>query len=539
MNVMNFLEAKDWIAEGAPVIYDQEESKFVRGDWKERIHRFFSSDYNKKQVERVVEVVRETLISNESAIDPSVRELWEVCVQKYQSEKHLRHIVRVADRAICKDREDLDFREKGNLSALQKWTRYGHDPEIFRKFPEFAQFMFDSNLISQMKVTRDSLKYDDGEPSLLVEGEWMKWDQVLENYTFKMSKRYGEVFILRKSDSEVFTYLDNGKGLQLHHPYQTKKLTPISTVSDQELQELQEKAALFERNDEMETAPERPFVLQIVSSYVKGPDTNFHDLVVKRKHPYLRVIIGKDNPELGTKKGEVYEVGYGWKRRPLVPFMLATGQFRSPDVWEYMPCEERIVTNIPISQEEAHNVFAFTQKFHNESVNLGHEIGFHLGRQNCSVYVREAAKKAGIELPTEIKVTSFIAKVSPEWVKAAGRGIHLAAKQVKTCAYKAVQILPDWFKNPMIAGYREVARVAKKVSQLVIAFLFNPFRILLGDGMGKKARGFEEDKEVKPAMQKLRSYFTIPTINLPGILQEWQRQQLSTVIHKQPRQFAI
>lgn len=539
MNVINLLEAKDWIADGSPVIYDQEKHAFVKGDWKERVHRFFSSDYHRQQVQRVVEVVQNTLISNDSTIDASVQELWDVCVLKYQKSKGLRKVTRVADAIICQHRKDLEFSEKGNQASFAKWTKYGHDPAVFREFPEFAQFMFDSNLISQMKVTRDALHMESGEPHLMVEGKWMKWDDVLDQFTFKRSKRYNEVFILRKSDSEVFTYLDNGKGLQLHHPYQTKKLTPISTVTDEELEALQDKAALFERNDGEDGSPDRPFILQIVTSYVKGPNTNFHENVVKRKHPYLRIIIGKDNHDLGTKKGEVYEVGYGWKKRPFVPFMLATGQFRSPDLWEYMPCEERVVTNIPVSQEEAHNVFAFTQKYHNESINLGHEIGFHLGRQNCSVYVREAARKAGIELPTEIKVTTAIAKVSPEWMKTIGRGALEAAKKVKTCAYKAIQILPEWFKNPLIKGYRAVAAIAKKVAQVVVAFLFNPFRILLGDGLGKKARGFEEERDVKPSMQKLHSYFTIPKINLPGVLQEWQREQLSTEIHKQPRQFAI
>lgn len=316
-------------------------------------------------------------------------------------------------------------------------------------------------------------------------------------------------------------------------------MTPISTVVDEQLSELQQKASLFQRDEDEDRTVDRPFILQIVSSYVKGPNSNFHELLINRKHPYLRVIIGVDNPELETKKREVYEVGYGWKRRPMVPFMLATGQFRSPDVWEYMPCEERIVTNIAIPQKEAHEVFTFTQKFHNESINLGKEIGFHLGRQNCSVYVREAARKTGIKISTEIKVTECLVKVCPDWIKAIGRGISCALKQTNKWSWKVVRILPDWFKRPLVKGYQVTAALVRKVSRLVIAFLFNPFRILLGDGIGKKARGFEEDRDVKPAMQKVRSYFTIPKINLPGVLQEWQRSQPSTEIFQQPRQFAL
>ena len=162
------------------------------------------------------------MLTQDPSIDQSVQDFWTVCVENYQNTKHLRKIIRCAERHICQQRENLNFLEKGNLRALDKWKRYGHEEQIFRQFPQFANFLFDSNLISQIKVTRDSLYMISDEPHLLVESEWIKWDKVLEDFTFKTSKRYKEVFVVRQSDSEVFTYLDNGKGLQLHHPYQSK-----------------------------------------------------------------------------------------------------------------------------------------------------------------------------------------------------------------------------------------------------------------------------------------------------------------------------
>ena len=45
MSAINFLEAKEWISTGAPVSYDQDHEKFVKGDWRDKIHRFFSGDY--------------------------------------------------------------------------------------------------------------------------------------------------------------------------------------------------------------------------------------------------------------------------------------------------------------------------------------------------------------------------------------------------------------------------------------------------------------------------------------------------------------
>ncbi len=537
MTVLNLQDAARWMGQGKPVSYNRETGQFVHGDWRDRVHRFFSGDYERRKVQKIVDVAREAIISD-TAHSPEALSLWQACVKRYGNHKKVKKILLAAERELCAGSSALSFQLKENAAAFEKWQRYGHDPEIFRDHPEFSRFVIDSNLLSQMKVTRDTLQFRGDRPGLIVEGEWMDVDAVLAQFTFKFSKRYHEVFIVRKNDQEVFTYLDNGKGLQLHHPYLTKKLTPITTLNDDELDRLQAKAASFDRSGA--SPADRPFVLQIVSSYVKGPNTNFHERLIKRKHPYLRIVIGKDNEALGTKKGEVYEVGYGWKRKPLVPFMLSTGQFRSPDVWEYMPCEERVVTNIPVSQEEAHNVFEFTTRYHNESVNLGHEIGFHLGRQNCSVYVKEAAKRAGVEVPTEIKITDFLRKVCPDWIKAIGRAFAKAVGFVRKWTRKAINLLPDWINNPVSKGYTALKSGVVKILRIAVAFCFNPFRLLLGDGLGTPSRGFaDEDRDVKPAMQKLRSFFSIPTINLPGELQEWQRQQPSTEIFKQPRQFAV
>jgi hypothetical protein len=548
MNVTNLLEAKDWILAGNSVSYDEGKKVFVCGGWNEKIHRFLSGEYERSQIQKVTNIVQRQLSLKDDGCDQATRELWAVCVSSYKGKSRLQKIIRTAERSICTFREDIKFEEKGNQAALKKWLGYGHAEVIFRKFPEFTHFMFDSNLLSQMKVSRDTIPLENGEPQLLVEGKWMKWDEVLEAFTFEKSERFGEVFVLRKQDNEVFTYLDNGRGLQLHHPYLSKALTPVSTIDDFQLQQLHEKACTFVRDGEADMDEEererlnaeRPFILQLVSSYVDAPDTNFHEFVVKRKHPYLRIVIGEENKELGTKKGDVYEIGYGWKKRPLVPFILSGGQFRSPDVWEYMPCEERLVTHIPISKDEANKLFRFTQRYHNESINLGREIGFHLGQQNCSVYIRHAFRQAGIAVPTEISFSAFLWKICPGWIQMIGKGIVRGMETMKELTFKAGRILPASVTDPLMNLGRKMKQAVGKVVRIAVAAFLSPLRFFLGEGMGEKGLAFESEKKLLiPPLWKPASLFKLPRINLPGVLQEWQRNQKSTQVFKSPRKFAI
>lgn len=411
-------------------------------------------------------------------------------------------------------------------SGYKKWVSYGQDPEIFTKHADFCSYLEQTKLLSQLKITREVATIQNGEPGLNVQGKWMSFSQLKSSFSLEDAPNYREKFLIHKTSHLVYTILDNGKGLQPHHPYLTER-NAISSVNEEEYAQILSKAREFTRPGETsetkkEKEEERSFVIQIASSYVDGSDWNVSELLYRRKHPYVRIIIGKDNPELGTKKGEVYEVGYGWKQKPFLPLIKTSGQFRSPDVWEYMPCQERVVTNIPISQGEAHTIFEYTTGLHRDGVNLGRPIGFHMLKQNCSSYINALFSQIGIEVPTRISLPDLIGRITPDFLKSGWKKVSDMRKSIYNSISNALDSCPRTMRCYQAVS-QAVRKVAAKVFSAISHLFFYILSFFVGEGLGKEGRPFVEKK---------KGIFDAYQIHLPGVLQEWQRQQPSTVVYK-------
>lgn len=541
INISNLKFAQEKLNLSQTVVYNKTQDLFESADWKEKAKRLFVPGYASRETMLLAELIKQKLES--SLITPEFKDeykkIFRTLIKRNPKHTKLSNLEKV----LCQAHQDLPFSHPKNTAALAKWERNGHDATIFRNHPEFAKFMFDSNLLSQMKISEDEIRLIEGEPHILVEGKWTSGTTLQERFYFETSPRYKEVFILDKATTEVYTYLGNGQGLQKHHPYLTTALTPIQILSEEKYQVVLEKAKLFNREGMSDA---HNFVIQIVSSYTQGSNTNAANFVANSRHTYLRMIAGRDNPEFGTKKGGVYEVGFGWTKKSSIPFVAGSGQFRSPDSWEYMPSKERIVTNVPVTAEEAKNLFLFTKKFHNESMLLGKEIAFHLAQQNCSVYVRNALQAAGITVPTEIILPNLISKISPDWMKSIERGMKKSREAIVSFRKKTIGLLSLGISGALNKGIETIKHIVKKAFDTLVSLSFIPLRFMLGDAFGKEGRAFNLDIEtseekIVPPLHNPRNYFDLSRFkfNMPGVLQEWQRKQASTEIFKNPIRLAI
>ena len=391
-----------------------------------------------------------------------------------------------------------------------------------------------------------------GRPGLLVEGTWVKDEDLYERFSIEKSETYGGSFLVDKETREVYTYLDNGKGLQKHHPF-LSSLTPISTLSKDEYLKTLKKAHEFIRPEEAHLTEEernqrnqkRTFILQYVTSRVPNGTSNFHQLIRNPKHPYLRLIVGKDNPEMSTHTGEVYEAGYGLKKGSLFPCITTQGRFQSPDPYEYTE-NEKIVTNIPITQEEAHKFYAFTQKYHLDSINLGSEIGFNFIHQNCSVYAREACQAANIAIPTQISLKDTIHRICPKLIKQVGAQFkswtHQAASWWKVNRPRIIPQAVISFLNDTI---EQIYAIFHRIADFFAACCLLPIRTALGEGFGEGGVAFRQldkpSEHLTPPLKDWKNLFSLSRykLNLPGIAQEWQLKQPSTVVYPHPTQLAI
>jgi len=546
----------NWVLQGKSI--KVENGNLVKSSFCNRIHYGLSKSYKDQEIQKVAAYILSQLDSiEEGEAKPSLIALADAFVRQNHKSEHIKPF----DRKVACHRPKIAFCHQANQVGFLKWQRNGLPPEIYQKYPEFCRFLEDSKILSQMKVTRDTLTEIDGEPALTatvkengkLETKWMKWSELQKKFEFVYSQRYRETFVVKKDTSEVFTYLDNGLGLQLHHPFLSER-TPISTLNDEQYGKVLAKANEFIRPGEENLSEEereerntkRTFVLQLVSSYVKGPNTNFHEMLSKPQHPYIRLVIGESNPEMSTSKGQVYEVGYvRSKKKVFSPLMTTKGQFRSPDTWEYNPCESRVVTNIPITKDEATALNAYSTKYHRNGINLGNPIGFHITRQNCTSFIHVALHVVGVGVQTEILLVDLIKEITPDCIKQIGRLYQNLKKGIAQIGHKIFGFIPECIKNTASKVRKVFKSAIKAIAGAAVAFSVAILRLPLGGAKGKGGQAFVHPnappQRISSDANDLKTWYKLSSyrINLPGVIQRWQRKQASTVVYDNPVRLTI
>lgn len=548
----HLLEASRWLSHGKTI--SLEGNQLVKTSLKERLHRFFSGKYDKQCVEKVSNFIASGINASQQSEKTHFLVLADAFVSRYARNWRCNKIAKTLDRTCILHRVDHVFKHRGNVAAYTKWISQGMPPEIYWRYPDFCTFMETSGLLSQMKVTKDRPTEIDGEPAIIVEGKLEKWSQIKNRFQAVYSPEYREKFIVDKC--VVYTYIGNGKGLQKHHPFITE-MTPISILTDPEYEQVLCKAHEFVRQGEETLTPveqeklkaQRNFVIQIVTSYVDGKDTNITELIQRRQHPYLRLIMGSDEPRANAFKGNVYEFGYVSKtplRQSLRHLLAASqGRFRSPDIWEYKQCAEKVVTNIPVTADEARTFLDYTLMYHRQGINLGNQIGFHATKQNCTTYVGSALAAANITTPVEVTLLELINRISPQWFADIKTfSIYCGNKANQAIAFVG-RALPIWLTRACSTLADRISKAALRIIDAFAAISLVPARVVLGDASGDGGLAFVPPTQslalIGPGLTKGKRWLSLSSyrFTLPGILQEWQRAQPSTVIYKRPLQLAI
>ena len=461
-------------------------------------------------------------------------DLSEKVIDQYKGDSTLNPILSAFDRQMAYLRPQFAYRHPENIKALEKWDQARLPREAFYHFPAFVKFLFESHLVSQIKLSRgDAVKMMGSEPALLINGEWVGQKDFFDRFEIKYSHQFKQQFLCDRDSGEVHTFLDNGLGLQIHHPY-LSALSPISTLSESEYTEVAQRAAAFIRPEEAGLTQEarndlnqnRPFILQIINNIQNKGTTNYHEHITNPRHVFIRVI----RPD-----GSVHEFGLGRIKNNRLPMSLIPGVFRSPDIYEFTPCDAKVVTSIPLSNDEAESLFSFCRKHHVNSTQLGQKLSFHVFQQNCTTFVREACKAASIEIPTEMTMPDVIHAIAPEWIKKIGR-------QLKVWRNSILTFLEKPFSKRVINWLREVGNkvgeIWRRAWQGLISLVFFPLRLALGDGFGNTGVALHQkpDKKFKPPLRNFRTLFDF-RVQTPGRVLEWQKSQGSTVTIERPVQF--
>jgi len=516
------------------------------------LKHYFIPSYHTNQVKKVIQCLKERLRGIETREE--ALKLSDALIVHYGADKKIEKKLRKLDCVARPLRADPSaYLHPENALQFSKWVRASQPEEIFHRFPKFAEFLHQSKLLSQIKITRDTLQIIEGEPALLVEGDWMKESDLKKRFKVEYSERYGTSFITdcTSIDHDVYTYLDNGRGLEKYHPYQTIGHS-ISKIDDEAIEKVRAKANAFIRPEEAELSQEerdklnesRPFVMQIVSSYTKEGRSNFSETLCNPRHVYARLVAGMDQEIQGhqIRKGDIFEWGFGWKRGLCFPLEATQGHLCTLDPWEYMFCAKRIVTNIPLSIEEMQSGFLYAILQQNKQVKLGREIGFQLTKQNCTVFDRKFAEQTGIAIPTEIKLKPLLFRILPDVLKRLGSQIASYSQRASDCLCKSIRACtPACVADGALSCAEKIHRVYTLALNSLEAAILLPVRILLGGLFGDGGESFDEGKQIQAPARNPDSWFDLSSYryNLPAILQEWQMKQPSTVVYENPVRLTI
>jgi hypothetical protein len=512
----DFNVAAGWLKQNISVSYDADAKIFSQDNYKMRLAKIL---YPSIQDEMVQEIAKIALSAG--------NEFSEQVLSSY-GKKYATHLEKL-DRDIHPNRQ---YKIAKNVDDFSRWKRWGFDPTLFSEHYDFARFLLDTPLGSQMKLFahRDPIKMVKGEPAILVDGVLTRFS--VFSKIFVVDTYGGEKMLVRKDESMksglVYTFLGNGMGLQRHHPYHADRPIVVDKLTKDEFKSTMDIAQHFYEDPEF--SRNFPHVLQIVSSELEGKDTNFSNLLLKPKHPWVRIIIGTDRN--GFEKGDVFDGGFGWVKKSTLPGIASTGRFRCLDVWNYQSAKNRVVTNIPISDEtlEALKKEILTHQL--ESIELGREMGFNLFRHNCTSFIDRVGNIVpGLEMEARVELKELLYRVSPNWMQSIGNTVVTAYEKLKDIGRKISNSLPKCIGAPA----RAVTHVVRRVFDFLVALPLNIFTYLTGGMLGQKKRGFEAPVEPQGVRTSLKDFYYF----IPGVLQNWQKRQKSTVIFAKPTTLAV
>ncbi|MEX0961829.1 MAG: hypothetical protein WDZ28_03110 [Simkaniaceae bacterium] len=377
------------------------------------------------------------------------------------------------------------------------WTRYGFHPSLLQSHPDFAEFLLSSPLGSQIKITNNQPVMIDGEPTILIESQPIKFSDFKKRFAYKRCSEYQEPFIVEKESKKIFTYLGAGQGLVPHHPYKSLLNRPIIKLQKEQYQKIYSSAEQFNRKGE--------YILQIVSCGAKKV------MLFSAQHIFLRLI---------DPNGEVYSLGFGFQKPYRMPYYNHRGVLRSPDIWEYKGSEVKVVTSLLITSNEKNRLLEYIDAhFGNQKDTV-----FNMFSQNCATFVRKALSfSCNIQIPCQTRFTPRI--------------MGYCLNRVD----KALEQIDPYLLKP---GFQLLRGLFISSIETTFAFFLSLIGLTLGAGSGIRGQALSDSKKIKkisPPAKGPEWWFDInaKSYDFPHKVRKWQLRQPSTFVFEKNVKFAI
>ncbi len=420
--------------------------------------------------------------------------------------------------------------------TINTWAKFGwtgnstphRDFSSLFKHPDCVEFLRKSGLLytirgyqhtldtsngsldPKMLNMKEGIRLDtDGHPLLLVNGDWMRWENLKHSVEYDPKKK---IIVSKNQPSEEWNYF-SPNGLCQRGRY--NDLYPIYPLSQNDQATLKAHGEKFFRgNVPQELQDQKKWhYMQVFTSH--------NSLIAKLSHVGLRLI---------NKEGEVHSFGFETLETD-TPFLqqYTVGSYNagitSLDYDEFKPFKSRRVTTIPLTDEQ------YNQAMERVTTHSKKTLRFNRMHQNCAVYVTDIMNVAGHPVKIDCTLPELILDLGPRF-----QTIRKVKNAIK-CFFQ--RILSPCVIKLITAVRNSVIAIAKRIS----SFFTNLLALYFGAGKGSKP-----DAEIKERNLNNNDglhYFNrlIETwgdtlknepamIYSPARLVNWQLDQASTYTHK-------
>lgn len=381
------------------------------------------------------------------------------------------------------------------------------------RYEEFLEFLYDSRLIYSLRGQalslqnsssdmKEGIKMMDGQPHLLKENRWVRWDQIIE--TFKYDRNHG--ITSSKASNATWNYL-YPDGLMQKSRY--NQIFPVHQLSQDELGRLYEHSQKFHGQASGAALPPKN-----ECAYIQ---------IVTHVEDALDRVGGHASVRLIDSDGRVFSIGLEIPQEEVnamkVSSLLGTrnAALTSPDYKEFAKFKYRRVTTVPVNAATFQKIFTKVQQY--TTIPLRHNY-IH---QNCVTFAADILHEAGV--PVETTSPSITCVLVPKGIRKAAQLVHRFFSGTPNCIKTAAE-----------RGWDCFTMIPSKATTLFKNATF------LALGAGREATPPKPGAEnVLDHQQRLTSFnhlftrwgdlFKDPSIDMSHKLIDWQMEQGSTEMH--------
>lgn len=435
----------------------------------------------------------------------------------------------------------------------KKWNDLGMNPQWLIDYSDEVSFLVRTRLIYSIlgfqHSTCNGLKLNEIKvlplPRTNKHGLWIKkegkWVSVARLQKTMEWKGRTQSLLSKANKAEGWCYLSD-TGLTPIHPLHDKRLMnfplyssenqrmhPVARLSEQEMESLLIHAARFE-NQSFSRREIPKGAIQVVTY----PNCLFKGTLLQNFGSQLKLHYGL---RLIMPDGSLYSFGFGRSEHENVlnnqtrtPCATMNGQPKILDYMEFQKFENRLVTTVPLSENEAEKILQHLHFYRKNGLR------FNLLKQNCARFTTHLLHIAGVSINIRISLFSIGLQYLPKANYLQRMFQQRERKQEKESWKWIAAVIPSIVKEPFFYLASIFVDLSKQIYHLILNLGLIYFGGRLADsidfphfqGSDQSSKAVENFDVLVPSIFDQNAAY----IHHPSLLLRWQLHQTTTEIYR-------